>query len=291
MNLIIFGLGYSAGYFANSRLGDHAMTATVTTREKALQTTRPGLAVHVFSPDERDPEIVAAVEHADAALVSIGPDADGDPTLKAFGDVIASAARLRTIVYLSTIGVYGDHAGAWIDEAADCHPTNERSQWRLRVEEEWRSLAARTGKAAHSLRLAGIYGPGQNALVNLRNGTARRLVKPGQVFNRIHVADIASAIEACLAYPGKTRVWNVADDEPAPAEDVVTYAAELLGVEPPPLIDFATATLSPMARSFYAECKRVKNDALKRELGVQPTYATYRDGIRALYDAGDGAER
>jgi nucleoside-diphosphate-sugar epimerase len=288
MNLVIFGLGYSARHFIEARADRHVATTTVTTREKARALTRPGLDVRVFSPDERDSEIDTAIADADAALVSIGPDENGDPALRAFGEAIARAPRLGTVVYLSTIGVYGDHAGAWIDETTPCAPTNERSRQRLRVENEWLALGARAGKAVHILRLAGIYGPGQNALVNLRNGTARRIVKSGQVFNRIHVADIGAAIDACLTYKGAGRVWNVCDDEPAPAEDVVTYAASLLGVEPPPPIDFATANLSPMARSFYSECKRASNRAMKQDLGVALAYPTYREAMRALLAAGDG---
>ena len=288
MNLMIFGLGYSARHFIEARADRFDTTATVTTAEKARALSRPGRDVRVFSPDERDAGIEKAIARADAALVSIGPDEDGDPALRAYGDALARVERLRTIVYLSTIGVYGDHGGAWIDETTPCEPTNGRSRQRLRVENEWLALGARAGKSVHILRLAGIYGPGQNALVNLRNGNARRIVKPGQVFNRIHVADIGAAIDACLTYKGAGRVWNVCDDEPAPAEDVVTFAAELLGVEPPPLVDFATANLSPMARSFYSECKRASNRAMKQDLGVRLTYPTYRKAMRALLAAGEG---
>jgi nucleoside-diphosphate-sugar epimerase len=287
VSLVIFGLGYSAGFYTDARARNDDVTATVTTPEKARAKTRPGLDVKVFSPDERDPGVANAIAQADRILVFIGPTDGGDPTLKAYADAIAAAPDLRTVVYLSTIGVYGDHAGAWIDETAACHPTNERSQWRLAAEDGWRALGARSGKAVHILRLSGIYGPGQNALVNLRNGTARRLIKPGQVFNRIHVADIGAAIDACFNHKGKSRVWNVTDDEPAPAEDVVTFAAGLMGVAPPLAVDFATANLSPMARSFYAECKRVKNKAMKDDLGVSLAFPTYREGIKALFDEGD----
>ena len=288
MNLVIFGLGYSAGWFARTRAEKLTTTATTTTPEKARALTRENLDVLVFSPDARDPRIEPAIAGADAALVSIGPDEAGDPAFNVYGGALSRATNLRTIVYLSTIGVYGDYGGAWIDEGAECRPSNARSQWRLRVEDQWRAFGEAAGKRVHILRLAGIYGPGQNALVNLRNGVARRIVKPGQVFNRIHVADIGAAIDACLTYKGAGRVWNVCDDEPAPAEDVVTFAAELLGVEPPPLVDFATASLSPMARSFYSECKRASNRAMKQDLGVRLTYPTYRKAMRALLAAGEG---
>ncbi len=288
MKLAIFGLGYTATRYVDARAEKIDAMATVTTPEKARATTRRGLDVRVFSPWTRDPAIEDAIARAHAALVSIAPDAHGDPTLAAFGEAIARAEHLRRVVYLSTIGVYGDHAGAWIDERAECRPASDRGRWRLRAEQDWIALGARAGKAVHILRLAGIYGPGQNALVNLRAGTARRIVKPGQVFNRIHVDDIGAAIDACLAREGAGGVWNVCDNEPAPGEDVVTFAAGLMGVEPPPLIPFERADLSAMARSFYGEAKRVRNDAMRAELGVAPTYPTYRDGLRALWKAGDG---
>lgn len=287
LKIILFGLGYSAGYFADSRGDAHQITASVTTREKALAASSERREAFVFSPEETGAGLRARIAEAEAMIVSIPPDAAGDPTLAAFGEDIARAGKLRCIVYLSTIGVYGDHQGAWVNETSDCHPVNERSQWRLNAEGAWRMLGSRTGKAVHVLRLAGIYGPGQNALVNLRKGTARRIVKPGQVFNRIHVEDIARAIEACFTHAG--GVWNVADDEPAPAEDVVTFAAELLGMEPPPLTAFEDANMSPMARSFYAETKRASNAAMKRELGVKLEYPDFRVALRAMCEAGEGA--
>ena len=280
MKMVFLGFGYCAQYFAKLRGGAHKIAGSVTTRNTAQQLCAQGHDIFVFSPQETDAALRTRIVDAEAILVSIPPDAAGDPALIAFADAIARAQNLRTIVYLSTIGVYGDHQGAWVDETSACHPVNERSQWRLDAETAWRALGARTGKAVHVLRLAGIYGPGQNALVNLRNGVARRIVKPGQVFNRIHVEDIARTIEACLKHPG--GVWNVADDMPAPAEDVVTYAAGLLGIEPPPLIAYDDATLSPMARSFYAEVKRASNAAMKRELGVGLAYPDYRTALRAM---------
>lgn len=288
MNLMIFGLGYSAANFLDASVVAGKTTATVTTAAKARSFTRPGLDVRVFAPDYVDDEIQTAIARADAALVSIGPDADGDPTLNAFTDAIVAAPNLRTIVYLSTIGVYGDYAGAWIDESAECRPMNARSKWRLEAETRWIALGERAGKTVHVLRLAGIYGPGRNALVNLKNGTARRIVQKGQVFNRIHVADIGAAIAACLTYRGVRRIWNVTDEEPASGADVVACAADLLGIDPPPEIPLESAALSPMARSFYGESKRVSNKALRAELDVGLAYPTYREGLRALLEAGEG---
>jgi nucleoside-diphosphate-sugar epimerase len=287
MKIMIFGLGYSALYFVRAHSGEFTMAATVTSAEKASALRGPGLDVMVFSPEQSDPAIASAIADADFMLVSIPPDEQGDPVLSAFRDTISHAPKLRAIVYLSTIGVYGDHAGAWVDETSECHPSNDRSQWRLQAEREWLSLGASAHKSAHILRLAGIYGPGQNALINLRKGSARRIVKPGQVFNRIHVEDIARAIYACLRHDGG-GVWNVSDDAPAPAEDVVTFAAQLLGVEPPPEVAFEQAQMSPMARSFYSETKRASNRAMKDELGVKLAYPTYREALRALYNSGEG---
>lgn len=289
MTVFVFGLGYSALHFLRRPAeGEDNPAGTVTTRAKAQALARGGIATFVFDGEAADPGIAERLAAADSLLVSIPPDADGDPVLRHFGATIARAPRLERIIYLSTIGVYGDHDGRWIDETNVPHPVNERSRDRLAAERAWQDLAAPTGKSVHILRLAGIYGPGQNALVNLRNGTARRIVKPGQIFNRIHVEDIARAIAAARAYAGAGGVWNVTDDEPAPAQDVVAYAAGLLSIAPPPEIAFDTADLSPMARSFYGESKRVANNALKQRLGAALAFPTYREGLRHLYETGEG---
>lgn len=287
MRILIFGLGYSAHYFARTKCAGDAISATVTTGAKAEALGRDGLEVLIFPDEASAAALRARIADADALLVSVPPGESGDPVLAAFAPGIAAAPRLKRIVYLSTIGVYGDHGGALVDEASECRPSNERSQWRLAAENEWRALGARSGKAAHILRLAGIYGPGQNALVNLRQGTARRIIKQGQVFNRIHVEDIARAIAACLEREGPGGVWNVTDNEPAPAEDVVTFAADLMGMEPPPATRFEDAAMSPMARSFYAETKRASNRAMREGLGITLAYPTYREALRALHAAGD----
>jgi nucleoside-diphosphate-sugar epimerase len=215
-------------------------------------------------------------------LISIPPGDRGDLVLAHFAETIASVARLDRIVYLSTIGVYGDHQGAWIDEDAPLEPNSTRNGARAIAEQQWLALGERTGKKITILRLAGIYGPGRNALVNLREGKARRIVKPGQVFNRIHVEDITRAIEAAFAANAPSGIFNVTDDEPAPPQDVIAYAAELLGMEPPPEVQFESGDLTPMARSFYSSNKRVSNRRLKQQLGVTLAHPTYRDGLRAL---------
>ena len=235
-------------------------------------------------PGEED-AIARDLASSDAVLVSIPPGAAGDPVLAAFGETIAAAPHLRWIGYLSTIGVYGDHAGGWVDEATPPRPVSARSRERVAAEEAWASLGRASGKAVQVFRLAGIYGPGRSALDKLADGTAKRLVKPGQVFNRIHVDDIAAVLAASLDRPRAGAIYNVTDDEPAAAQDVVAHAAELAGVPPPPEIPFEEAELTPMARSFYGENKRVRNALIRDELGVRLAYPTYREGLAAIIHA------
>ena len=227
-----------------------------------------------------------ALIEADLILVSIPPDESGDPVLRHFRSAL-SAARPKSVVYLSTIGVYGDHNGAWVDETSECRPVSRRSKERLVAETEWRQFASETGVPLAIVRLAGIYGPGRGPFEKIRRGTARRIIKPGQVFNRIHVDDIAKIVEAAFARRAD-GIFNGVDDEPAPPEDVLAHAAELLGQPPPPAVPFENADLSPMARSFYGENKRVRNDKIKRELGVRLEYPTYREGLAAILEAEAG---
>ncbi len=284
--LFIFGYGYCAHHYLNGAAHPpEGVTGTVTSRDRANALSGDRLELLPFSPSEADPRIPGRLAESDALLASIPPGEHGDPALAAFRDAISGSSTLTRIVYLSTIGVYGDHEGSWIDESTQCIPSNPRNVTRLEAENGWRALGAESGKAVYVLRLAGIYGPGRNALEELRNGTARRIVKPGQLFNRIHVADIARTIAACFASPGPGGTWNVTDDEPAPPQDVVSYAAALLGIPPPPEIPFESAELSPMARSFYADSKRCSNRDLKATLGVRLAYPTYREGLRAMCDA------
>lgn len=288
MSLVIFGYGYSARYFANHYGQRFApITATVRDPQRAKSLSTDHCAVVAFG-DAIDPALMPALQDARYLLVSTPPHATGDPVLEKLADEIGALKKLERIVYLSTIGVYGDYHGAWIDESALCKPGNERSRWRLAAEEEWQAMGRELDVPTDVLRLAGIYGPGQNALTQLKAGTARRIIKCDQVFNRIHVEDIARSIAACFERDEQGAVWNVCDDEPSPPQDVITFAAELMGVSPPPELDFDTADLSPMARSFYSECKRVSNRALKEKLGVTLAYPTYREALRALCVAGDG---
>jgi nucleoside-diphosphate-sugar epimerase len=287
--LICFGLGYSAEHFIG-RYGDgfDRIIGTVRGAERAaiLNQFLPGrLRALIFDGTKATPELMRAVGEADVALVSIPPNESGDPVLASFGETLLQAPRLQSIVYLSTVGVYGDHGGAWVDEATASRPGSARSRERLAAEQAWQTLGVRTGVSVAILRLAGIYGPGQNALVQITRGNTRRVVKPGQVFNRIHVADIAQAIHAAFAQKA-SGIFNVADDEPSQPGEPLALAAVLLGRDPPPEISFAEAapSMSPMALSFWQDCRRVRNDKLKRELGVTLLYPTYREGLRALLE-------
>jgi len=288
MSLVIFGYGYSARHFVE-HYGKHfePITATVRDPQRAQKLSTPNCKVIAFG-GEMDAALLPALQQARFLLISAPPHLSGDPVLEKLADEIGALKNLERIVYLSTIGVYGDHQCAWIDENALLKPSNERSRWRLAAEEEWQAMGRELDVPTDVLRLAGIYGPGQNALTQLKAGTARRIIKKDQVFNRIHVEDIARSIKACFESEEQGGVWNVCDDEPSPPQDVVSFAAQLMGVPPPPELDFETADLSPMARSFYSECKRCSNRALKEKLGVELAFPTYREALRALFEAGDG---
>jgi len=286
MNFFGFGLGYCAQDFL-ARHGAQFDSIAGTVRSKDAAERLGGAQAYVFDSERADPGIADALAESDVLLVSIPPDASVDPVLAKFGRQLAKLDRPLTIVYLSTLGVYGDRGGEWVDETRLPVPKHERSIARLRAEKAWLALARDGRKTIHILRLAGIYGPGRNALVNLRNGTARRIVKQDQVFNRIHVADVSAAIAAVLAYDGG-EIWNAADDEPAPPQDVIAYAAKLMGIAPPPEQAIDTVELSPLARSFYDENKRASNRKMKEKLGVALAYPTYREGLAALWEAGEG---
>ncbi|KJC59699.1 epimerase [Bradyrhizobium sp. LTSPM299] len=289
MKLLVFGYGYAAQAVAERLRGSGAeIAATVRTQAKADLLARSGVRTRLLSDAHHDPTIADEIIASDAILVSIPPDQGGDRVLAAFGEAIAAAPRLRWIGYLSTVGVYGDHVGGWVDETTPVAPREGRSRIRAEAEQAWLDFGAARGKAVHLFRLAGIYGPGRNQLVQLAAGTARRIVKPGQVFNRIHVADIAAVIEASLKRPRGGAIYNVSDDEPAPPQDVVGFAAQLCGVAPPPELPFEQADLTPMGRSFYGENKRVRNGLIKRELGVVLRYPNYREALAALRASGEG---
>lgn len=282
MRLTIFGLGYSAGFYAQSRA--QKFSAVVATQRAPDSANRGPIALLPFDGGQEkiDDRLIAALLASDALLISAAPDDFGDPVLRRLAAPIAANKKIKKIIYLSTIGVYGDQQGAWIDETTPVKPSHARTKIRAEVENQWLKLGETSGKQVYVLRLSGIYGPGRSVLEKLREGTARRLVKPGQVFNRIHVEDIAQAIDACLLSDAPGGIYNVTDDEPAPPQDVIAFGAELLNLPAPPEQDFETATLTPMARSFYGENKRVGNKKLKQTLGVALAYQSFREGLTAL---------
>jgi len=283
IRLFVFGFGYSATAFAREiKDGVASIIGTVRSAEKAALLKRDGFDAVRFDGTNPTSEVRERLQNATHLLVSIAPGETGDPVLAHHRDDLAAATDLRWIGYLSTVGVYGNYGGAWVTERTTPHPSQGRTANRLATEKEWAKLAAERGVPLAVFRIAGIYGPGRNALVNLAEGKAHCIVKAGQVFNRIHVADIAQALSTAAAR-NATGIFNLADDEPAPPQDVVAYAASLMGVAPPPEIPFDSADLSPMARSFYGENKRVSNRRIRSELGVRLNYPTYRDGLSAMW--------
>nr|WP_027133996.1 SDR family oxidoreductase [Geminicoccus roseus] len=277
--LFCFGLGFTARVLAD-RLAGQGWQIAGTTRDpaKAESLRRHGFDMHLFGRDHPLDDPQRALAGTTHVLHSIIPDLEGDPVADRHLEDLRALGGLEWLGWLGTTAVYGDRQGEWVDEDAVLTPGADRAQRRLAAERTW--LAS--GLPAHLFRLAGIYGPGRNQVRDVLDGHARRIVKPGQVFSRIHVEDIATVLEASIARPRPGAVYNVCDDEPAPPQDVVAFAAELLGVEPPPALDYATATLSPMARSFYADNRRVRNDRIKAELGVRLAFPSYREGLRAL---------
>jgi nucleoside-diphosphate-sugar epimerase len=275
--LLSFGHGYSARALAR-RLLPQGWTIYGTTRDDSKINALHDEGIHPIRwPDGK---VRAALDRASHILISAAPGADGDPILAEMADDIAAAApRLTWAGYLSTTGVYGDHGGEWVDETTPLTPTTARGKARVAAENQWQAIP---GLPLHIFRLAGIYGPGRGPFEKVKSGTARRIVKPGQVFSRIHVKDIAQVLEASITHPNPGAVYNVCDDDPAPPQDVIAHAAELLGLPLPPEVPFDSADLSPMARSFYAESKRVRNDRIKRDLGVDLIYPGYREGLSAL---------
>ncbi|UVF21970.1 SDR family oxidoreductase [Microvirga terrae] len=289
MNLFVFGLGYSVRQFIGLYRDRFAeVGGTVRSPEKVRAIAGDGFQAYRFDGADFDPGILDRIARADALLVSIPPSGETDPVLEHFSQAIAAAPNLRWVGYLSTVGVYGDADGAWVDETTPPNPATVRSRHRIAAEGQWLALGQSAPFAVQVFRLAGIYGPGRNALVKIADGSAKRIVKKGQVFNRIHTADIAQVLMASIERPHRNAIYNVADDEPGPPQDVIAHAAELLGREPPPEVPFEDADQTPMARSFYSDNKRVRNTRIKTELGVVLRHPTYREGLKALLQAGDG---
>jgi dTDP-4-dehydrorhamnose reductase len=284
MKLFVFGLGYSALHFV--RQNKHFIpSGTVRSRDAAADLRLEGIEAFAFDGARGEAGLAEALGQADLLLVSAPPSAAGDPVLNVYEPEILASPGLKRVLYLSTVGVYGGADGAWVDERAPVRAASPRGKWRIDAEARWLALGVKRKTPVDVLRLAGIYGPGRSALDKLRDGTARRIVKPGQVFNRVHVDDIAGVLARLIEADGPGGVWNVADREPAPPQDVITFAADLLGVPPPPEEFYETAELSPMARSFYADNRRVSTERLARELGYVWRYPSYREALREMAGA------
>ena len=277
--LLSLGHGYSARYLAR-RLLPQGWTIFGTTRDpsKFEQISATGVTP---IPWERA-AIADALAQCTKLLISAGPNPSGDPAMDMVGDLLSQSSHISWTGYLSTTGVYGDHQGGWVDEDTDLTPATARGMARVKAEAAWQELARTTNLNLHIFRLAGIYGPGRGPFSKLRNGTARRIIKPNQLFSRIHVEDIAQVLEASIRNPNPGAIYNLCDDNPAPPEDVLEYAANLLGLPVPPPEDWERAEMTPMARSFYSESKRVRNEKIKRELGVTLIHPTYQSGLTAL---------
>src|SRR4051812_2658387 len=281
--LFIFGLGYTALVLAR-RLKTRGWTVSGTcqTEERCRELSAEKIPAVVFNGTQPMTDC-EALSRATYVLSSVPPDGERDPVLACHAADLAALKEVKWIGYLSTTGVYGDRGGDWVSEKSGLHPTGRRGRARVAAEQAWLDLT-RLGLAVHIFRLAGIYGPGRSALDTVREGRARRVVKPGQVFSRIHVEDIATVLEASMMRPNPGAIYNVCDDDAAPPQDVIAYACALLGVEAPREIPFSAAApeMSAMARSFYEDNKRGTNPRVQDELGVKSAYPDYRSGLKAL---------
>ncbi len=281
--LFAFGLGFSA-LALGKRLAAEGWEIAGTARDdgKVARLRSQGFEATRFAGSTANDDLPSLLEGTTHLLHSVPPGPDGDPVLNAYRDEIARLGKLEWIGYLSTVGVYGDQQGRWVDEATKPKPNSDRTEARVLAERAWLKFGAETGVPVQVFRLAGIYGPGRSVFDKIAAGTARRINKDGQVFSRIHVEDIATVLQSSMARPRSGAIYNVADDEPAAPGDIVAYAAEMIGVSPPPEVDFEDADMTPMARSFYEGSRRIGNALIKSELGVELRYPTFREGLVSL---------
>ncbi len=283
--LFVFGLGYTACVLAEELLmRGWRVAGTTRGAERAEDLRALGIEPHLFDRGRPLDDPAAALDGTTHLLSSVPPDEEGDPVLDHHGDDIAAVAGLAWAGYLSTTGVYGNSDGAWVDETSPLNPGSARTRRRAAAERAWLDLWRVASVPVHVFRLAGIYGPGRNQVETVKAGRARRLERPGHVFSRIHVEDIARVLAASMEAPAPGAVYNVCDDEPAEPQAVIAYAASLLDVAPPPLVPFDEADLSPMARTFWQDNRRVSNRRIREELGVELAYPTFREGLASLAD-------
>lgn len=293
--LFCFGYGYSCDYLGHelSKISDQSWVLCGTTRdnEKRVSLSGRGVQAHIFDFQKPlvDPSrVLAGTTHV---LVSTPPSDEGDPSFLMHAADILNIPTLEWVGYLSTTGVYGDRQGEWVDEQTAVQPTSRRGVRRAQAEEQWFSLLQAHGVPVHIFRLAGIYGPGRSALDSVRAGVARRIDKPGQAFSRIHVEDIVQVLRASMERSDPGQIYNICDDHPAPSHEVIKHACEILGRPVPPLIPFAQADMAPMARSFYADNKRVRNDKMKSALGIALKYPSFKEGLQGCLEAENYAVR
>lgn len=287
MRLFCFGYGYSASYVGRILLdAGWDLDVTVRSFEKAESLRRLGLGAYIYDSESNNDSdfgaIISGLENCDAVLSSLSPSgAGGDPVLSDFGGVLRGLCEVKPLWlgYLSSVGVYGDYGGGWVDEGSGLMSGTVRGLARIAAERSWLALGG------HIFRLAGIYGDGRNALESVLRGKAHRVYKEGQVFSRIHVEDLAWVVRSSIENPNSGAIYNVCDDEAAPPQDVIAYACELLECRSPPLVSLECADLSAMARSFYSENRRVCNDKIKSQLGVCLRYQNYRVGLNNLFQS------
>lgn len=284
--IFCFGFGYAAG-FLSVKLRDHGwkICGTTTTADKKSFLKKNGIDAWLFDRNHAIPDPFHAFSDVTHVLLSVPPDADGDAVFDAHAADLAGIKNLEWVGYLSTTSVYGNQDGNWIDETARATPSSSRGSRRLRAEQQWQSLHLNDGLPLHIFRLSGIYGPGRSALDAIRSGDARRIDKPGHAFNRMHIDDIVQALIASMNKPNPGSIYNLADDAPSPSHEVIQFACNLIGSAPPPLIPFDQAEMAPIVRSFYKDNKRIRNDKIKDELGVELLHPDYRSGLQACLDS------
>jgi nucleoside-diphosphate-sugar epimerase len=285
--LFCFGYGYSCDYLGHELLKqpEWLVSGTTRTQEKRETLRKRGVQAHIFDYEHPLADPSSILDGTTHLLISTPPGDGGDPAFKAHAQDIAKIKTLEWVGYLSTTGVYGDREGRWVDEASELRPSSKRGSRRVKAEEQWLSLLQSHNLPVHIFRLAGIYGPGRSALDTIRAGSARCIEKPGHAFSRIHVEDIVQILQASIDKPSAGAIYNLCDDNPAPSHEIIAHACALLGRPVPALIPFEQADLTPMARSFYNDNKRVKNEKIKTDLGVALKYPDYKSGLEACQNA------
>lgn len=285
-HLFCFGYGYTADYLGHELAGKGwKISGTTRSPEKRAELKERGICAHLFDHENPLPDPVGILDGVTHLLISTPPDDEGDPVFQIHGQDITQVKSLQWVGYLSTTGVYGDRGGEWVDETSELRPTAKRGSRRVEAEGQWLYLQRMYNLPVHIFRLAGIYGPGRSALDSVRAGMARRIIKPGHVFGRVHVEDIAQGLIASMEQCNPGSIYNLCDSNPAPSHEIIDYACQLLGRPPPPLVNFEDANLAPITRSFYMDNRRVSNAKLKSELGVTLKYDDYKAGLRGCLEA------